>query len=88
MTWLPNQLSLVLGIPKPKIMDWVDKGFLPATKGKRTVSIDEEDLVRFLHDHPDQVGRVYCNDIPGYLDKCRKNLVNKLEAIPYANKLK
>jgi len=83
MTWFPHQLSLVLGVPQPKIMDWIDKKILPATKGKRTVSINEDDLVQFLHDHPEQVGRVYCDDIPGYLDECRKNLVSKLEEIPY-----
>lgn len=85
MTWFPNQLSLVLGIPQPIIMDWINKKMLPAKRGKKTVSIDEDDLVIFLHDHPDQVGRVYCDDIPGYLDECRKNLVTKLEAIPYVN---
>lgn len=79
MIYTPFQIALILGVRQPDILNWIDNGDLKITDKNKYITIDENDLVSFLSEHRECVGRIYCHDIPGSIDMIRTNIVECLE---------
>lgn len=76
---------MILGIWQRDIWEWISKGLLPVTKINRATLISDDDLAKFLADHPIYVGRIYCEDELPYHNQIRKQIVEKMETIRDAN---
>ena len=74
MNYTPSQLALILDVPQTDIFTWIGDKKLPITKRYKFCVIHEDDLIDFLRKNPDCTGRIYCRDIPGYIDDIRRNI--------------
>lgn len=80
IVWFPSQLALILGENQMDILDWVNRGLLAAERSGRVTKIKENDLVHFLREYPEHVGRVYCSDLDSrVINEARVRIVRKLE---------
>lgn len=77
--WFPSQLALVLGIQQRDILEWVMAGKIKAEVNGKVIKISEADLVDYLAEHPEYVGRLYCDDLTTSINEFRASLVAKLE---------
>lgn len=73
------QLSLLLGVSRRDILQWVSDGKLQAATDGQYFRISEESVINFLKQYPEYVGRVYCNDLPIFLEE-RKRIVNHISS--------
>lgn len=77
--FFPSQIALITGNSQRDIYDWINKGYLKAEHKERFYWIVLGDLIQFLYNYPEYVGRIYCSDIPGLINDYRKYIVNELE---------
>lgn len=85
MKLAPFQMAIILGTTQQKIMSWIREHKLSADINGRYISIELKELIRYLYCHPEDVGRIYCDDIPGYITNIRTDIVNHLEEFENAN---
>lgn len=88
MKMFPSEIAFVLGIQQRIILKWIERQELPATIVGKYIYIDYDDLIRYLYHHPENVGRIYCDDLPGYVTELRTKMVNDLEGLSYAERQK
>lgn len=79
MNYTMSELALLLGTPQTDIWDWIDSGMLAAQRNNKFVTVNEDELIGFLLRNPEYVGRLYKHDIPGYIDKLRRQISSRLE---------
>lgn len=81
MTLFPSQVAILLGRLQRDIFTWIDRGELKANRNGRLVKIATDDLIEYLYLHPENVGRIYCDDLTTTLNEWRRNLVEGLEEL-------
>ncbi len=69
MVYTYFQLALLLGVSRRDIQQWVSDGKLQAATDGRYFRFTEASVINFLKSHPESVGRVYCNDLPIFLEE-------------------
>lgn len=79
MSYTLSQLALILGTLQTDVWELVNSEQLPFTRNGKFVSVSEDDLVDFLKEHLECVGRIYCSDIPCAVNEIRSHLVSRLE---------
>lgn len=73
------QTAMILGVSRREIKEWISSGKLQAATDGAYVYIREPDLVSFLKQYPEHVGRVYCEDLPVFLEE-RKRIVEQISS--------
>lgn len=79
--WFPSQLALVLGVSQRDLLEEVNLGHLPATRNGKIIKIRDDDLILFLHDHPEFETRIDHEDLPTEIVSMRKAIKHKLEVM-------
>lgn len=77
--YFPRQIAMILGKDVRDVLRWISSGALKSdTKYGRQWS-SQQDIAEFLNEHPEEIGRVYCDDLIPFFNQARSNIVEKLE---------
>lgn len=77
--YMVSQISMILGKNRLDILKWIeDKQLASITQHGRVMS-SAQDIADFLHRNPEEIGRVYCDDLIPFFNNARENIVEKLE---------
>lgn len=77
--YMPSQISLILGKDRREVLKWIEEGKLGSVTQYGRAMSSAQDIARFLNEHPEEVGRVYCDDLIPFFNRARENIVEKLE---------
>lgn len=77
--FLPTQLAIILGASGNDIREWVEKGILQSEKKDGRSRITPKNVALFLLHHPEEAGRVYCDDLIPFYNEARAHIVDILE---------
>lgn len=77
--FLPTQLAIILGTSVNNIREWVECGILKSEKKDDRVRITPKQIALFLLHHPEEIGRIYCDDLIPVFNEARKQIVDILE---------
>lgn len=81
MKFTPFICALTIGKSHTDILHWINSGELHANKIGKYIEISADDLASYFYHNPENVGRIYCHDMPQYINKMRDHIVNKLEEL-------
>lgn len=79
--FLPTQLAIVLGTDANDIRRWVEQKLLQSEKKDGRIRITPENVALFLFHHPEEAGRVYCDDLIPIFNEAREQIVTILEQL-------
>lgn len=79
--FLPTQLAIILGASANDIRSWAESGILESEYRNKRLLITPENVARFLLDHPEEAGRVYCDDLIPFFNNARARIVDILEQL-------
>lgn len=79
--YLPSQIAMILGKSRLDILKWIEEGKLGSVMRNGRAFSSAQDIASFLHEYPEEVGRVYCDDLIPFFNKARENIVEKLEKL-------
>lgn len=79
--FLPTQLAIILGADTNDIRKWAEQGILQSEKKNGRVRITPKNVALFLLRHPEEAGRVYCDDLIPVFNKARAEIVDILERL-------
>lgn len=76
---LPFQLSYILDTPYMEILTWIEEGKLKADKEKRIFTVAIDDLIDFLGQHRECVGRLYCDCGISTYDDWKRKIIEEMD---------
>lgn len=79
--FLPTQLAIILGADANDIRQWIERGELQSEKKDGRIRITPKSVALFLLRYPEEVGRVYCDDLIPVFNEAREQIVNILEQL-------
>lgn len=79
--FLPTQLAIILGADANDIRKWAKQGVLQSEKKDGRVRITPKSVALFLFHHPEEAGRVYCDDLIPIFNEAREQIVTILEQL-------
>lgn len=79
--FLPTQLAIILGADANDIREWAEQGLLQSEKRDGRMRITPENVALFLFHHPEEAGRVYCDDLIPIFNESRAQIVTILEQL-------
>lgn len=79
--FLPTQLAIILGADANDLRKWVEQEVLQSEKKNGRIRITPKSVALFLLHHPEEVGRVYCDDLIPVFNEAREQIVNILEQL-------
>lgn len=79
--FLPTQLAIILGVNANDIRDWINQGILQSEKKDGRIRITPRNVALFLFRHPEEAGRVYCDDLIPFYNDARSHIVDILEQL-------
>lgn len=79
--FLPTQLAIILGADANDLRKWVEQGVLQSEKKNGRIRITPKSVALFLLRHPEEAGRVYCDDLIPIFNEARKEIVDILEQL-------
>lgn len=77
--FLPFQLSFLLGTPYRNILDWIEAGKLKTNGNWRIPLVSLSDLIDFLGQNREYVGRLYCENPVPLFDELRKSIIEEMD---------
>lgn len=78
---LPNEVAIILGKPIIQVNEWLLSGSMHSTVQYGRHCPTCEDVAKFLQEHPEEVGRVYCDDLIRFFNEARAQIVDILEKL-------
>lgn len=78
---LPSQVAIILGKPITQVNEWLLNGVIKSTIRHGIYCPTCEDVAKFLQEHPEEVGRVYCDDLIRFFNEARAQVVDILEKL-------
>lgn len=83
--YFPSQIAMLLGKSRFDVLDWMDSGKLNFINRHGKPESTAEDIAQFLHVHPEEIGRVYCDDLIPFFNQARSDIVTVLENLNEVN---
>lgn len=77
--FLPTQLAIMLGTSADDIRQWIENGLLASEFKNGRIRISPNNVAKFLYKHPEEVGRIYCDDLIPVFNEARSAIVDILE---------
>lgn len=77
--YFPKQVAMILGKDITDVLRWIDSGALKSDMKYGRPWSSQQDIAEFLNEHPEEIGRVYCDDLIPFFNQARSNIVAKLE---------
>lgn len=87
MMYMPYQIALILGKNRSDILEWMKGGKLRSVMQHGRLFSSAQDVADFLRECPEEIGRVYCDDLIPFFNQARANIVEKLENLNEVNNL-
>lgn len=78
---LPTQLAVILGASANDIRRWTEDGTLKSEFKDGRTRITPQNVAYFLLAHPEEAGRVYCDDLIPVFNEVRASIVDILEQL-------
>lgn len=79
--YMPSEIALILGKDRRDVLRWIESGRLSSIQKYGRAVSNAHDIVKFLHEHPEEVGRVYCDDLIPFFNQARNSIVELLEKL-------
>lgn len=79
--FIPSDIAMLLGKSSRDVRNWQKEGLLRSTLLYGRNCSSEKDISEFLHDHPEEIGRVYCDDLIPFFNEARAQIVTLLEQL-------
>lgn len=76
---LPFQVGYILGIPYMKILALIDEGKLKIDRETLIFTIEMDDLIDFLGQHRECVGRLYCDCGISAYDDWKRKIIEEMD---------
>lgn len=77
--YMPSQISIILGKTRREVINWIEQGKIKTVIKNGRALASAYDISNFLHEYPEEIGRIYCNDLIPFFNQARENIVEKLE---------
>lgn len=81
MMYMPYQIAIILGKNRSDILEWMKEGTLRSVIQHGRLFSSAQNVANFLREHPEEIGRVYCDDLIPFFNRARENIVEKLEKL-------
>lgn len=75
----PSQIALMLGVDQRQILEWVMEEKLKAKKDSSHIWITTFDLIDFLSQNLECVGRLYCDNPVNVYQSWNQEIIEELE---------
>lgn len=79
--YFPSHVAIILGIQQREIWSWIKSGELKTVFQNGKTYILHKDIIDYLNRYPENVGRVYCDDLIPFFNDARADIIVRLEVL-------